>query len=267
MTDKQRAPATSTSYMPDVRQVSAGDIWTALKSGVADFAAAPLFGVFFGGICASVGLLFTAALTVYGMTWLVIPAAIGFPLVGPFVAIGLYEVSRRRAAGTPLKWKGILLVIFRHREQQFVYMGIVILCIFWVWIFLARILFAVFLGSKSFSSLMGFAEIVFMTSPGLGFLAFGTVIGAILAFVLFSATVIAMPMLIDRDIDVVSAVITSFNAVFKSPVPMIGWGAVIAVLVVLAMLPAFAGLVVVLPVLGHATWHLYTKVIVGAGDC
>ena len=164
MTDEHPTPVTHPSYMPDIRPISAGDVWTAFKAGLADFAAAPLFGVFFGGICAAVGLVFTAALTVYGITWLVIPAAIGFPLVGPFVAIGLYEVSRRRAAGTPLKWKGILLVIFRHREQQFVYMGIVILCIFWVWIFLARILFAVFLGSKSFSSLMGFAETIFTTS-------------------------------------------------------------------------------------------------------
>ncbi len=265
MNDKIPSPATHGSYLPEIRPVAASDIVAAFRAGVADFLAAPQFGLFFGGICAAVGLLILASMTVFEMTWMVIPVAVGFPLVGPFIAAGLYEVSRLRAAGMPLKWSEILLVIFRQREQQFVYIGIVILCIFWVWIFLARILFAVFLGSRSFSSLIDFVETVATTSSGLGFLAFGTVIGAVLAFVLFASTVIAMPLLIDRDIDVISAIITSFNTVYKSPTAMIAWGIAVAMLVILAMLPAFLGIIVVLPVLGHATWHIYVKAIVGAG--
>ena len=247
--------------LPEIRSVAAGDILAALKAGLADFIRAPLFGLFFGGIFAAGGLLILASLTLFDMPWMILPVAIGFPLVGPFVAVGLYEVSRRLAAGEPLGWREVLIVVFRQRERQLGWMAFVVLFIFWIWIYQVRLLLALFLGFKSFSSVDAFVTIVTTTPEGLGFLGVGTLVGAGLAFVLFSSTVIAIPLLLDSELDFVSAMITSFKTVFKSPVAMLGWGVIVTVLAVAAMLPAFLGLIVVLPVLGHATWHLYKRAV------
>lgn len=248
--------------MPQVRGVSLADVVSALKAGLADFRRAPLFGLLFGSIFAMGGLSILLFLTVVDTPWMIFPVAIGFPLIGPFVAAGLYEVSRRIAAGEPLEWRAILLLMVNQRERQLSWMAFVVLFIFWVWIYQVRLLMAVFLGFKSFSTIAEFVNVVTTTPDGLGFLAVGTLVGGGLALVLFCSTVIAIPLLLDRDLDFVSAMITSFRAVFSSPVVMLGWGFTITVLAVVAMAPAFLGLIVVLPVLGHATWHLYTRAVV-----
>ena len=259
MSDSDPARQRPVSSVPAAGIVAMGDISVALRAGVADFLAAPLFGLFFGGICAIGGLLILSSLTVLDAKWMMIPIAVGFPLVGPFIAVGLYEVSRRRAAGLPLDWGDILTVIFHQRERQFAYSGIIVMCIFWVWIFIARIVFAIFFGGQSLSGLMQFLEQATTTANGLVFLLVGTAFGAVLALVLFSATVVSLPMLVDRDVDLISAVITSFNTVANNPTAMLAWAAIITVGVVAAMIPFFVGLIVVLPVLGHATWHLYVR--------
>lgn len=250
--------------MPEIRPVALPDIGAALRAGVSDFVRAPLFGLFFGGFYAVGGLFILAALTVFDTSWMIIPVAIGFPLIGPFVAVGLYEVSRTLAAGEVLKWNKILLVVLRQRDRQLGWMAFVVLFIFWIWIYQVRLLLALFFGFKTFSSVGDFITLTTTSSEGLGFLFTGTVVGAFLAFVLFSSTVIAMPLLLDRDIDFVSAMITSFKTVFKSPVPMLTWGVVVTILAMAALLPLFLGMIIVLPILGHATWHLYTKAIAPA---
>ena len=247
--------------LPTIRTVVPDDIKNALKAGLADFMAAPAFGLFFGGIFFLGGLFILAALMIFKQTWLIIPVGIGFPLIGPFIAVGLYEVSRRRAAGQPLSWKEILLVVFRQRERQLGWMAFVVLFIFWVWMYQIRLLLAIFLGFKSFSSFDAFVNIITTTPEGIGFLGVGTIVGALLSLVLFSSTVIAMPLLLDRNVDMVSAMIVSFKAVFSNPVVMLTWGVIVAALVILALIPAFLGLLVVLPVLGHATWHLYASTV------
>lgn len=251
--------------MPKVRAVTRADIREALRRGVADFARAPLYGFFFGGIYAAGGMLILAALTVLDMPWMIIFVAVGFPLVGPFVAVGLYEVSRRLAAGRPLVWGEVLGVVVAQKDRQLAWMAFVVLFVFWIWIYQVRLLLALFLGLKPFSSLPDFLAVVTTTPEGIGFLAVGTVVGAGLAFVLFTATVVAMPLLLERDIDFITAIITSFRAVLASPAAMLGWGALVAALAMLAMVPAFLGLLFVLPVLGHATWHLYGRAVEPAG--
>lgn len=251
--------------MPEVRAVSPDDVISALKAGLADFRRAPLFGLFFGGIFTCGGLLILLFLTVLDIPWMIFPVAIGFPLIGPFVAAGLYEVSRRLAAGEPLEWRGILLLMARQRERQLSWMAFVVLFIFWIWIYQVRLLMALFLGFKSFSTTGEFIQVVTTTPDGLGFLAVGTVVGGVLALVLFCSTVISIPLLLDRELDFVSAMITSFKAVFSSPVVMLGWGVAITALAIAAMVPAFFGLLVILPILGHATWHLYTRAVVHDG--
>ena len=247
--------------MPEIRPVSLADVRAALRAGVADFARAPLFGLFFGSFYAIGGLLILGALTVFDNAWMIIPIAIGFPLVGPFIAVGLYEVSRPLAAGDLLDWNKVLLSVVRQRERQLGWMAFVVLFIFWIWIYQVRLLLALFFGFKTFSSVGDFITLITSTGEGLAFLFTGTLVGAFLAFVLFSSTVIAMPLLLDRDIDFVSAMITSFKTVFKSPLAMLGWGIIVTVLAILALLPVFLGLIIILPILGHATWHLYTRAI------
>lgn len=246
---------------PVMRPAEFADIGAALRDGWSDFKAYPLFGLFFGGIFALGGILIYFILNSYGAPWMVIPLAIGFPLLGPFVAVGLYEVSRRRMAGQPMSWSGVLLQVFEQRERQLGWMAFVVLFIFWIWVYQVRLLLALFLGFKMPHSVEGFITTIISTPEGFGFIVVGTVVGAALAAVLFSTTVFALPMLMEREIDFVTAMITSVAAVLKAPLPMLLFGAVIGAATLLALLPMFLGLVVVLPVMGHATWRLYTRLI------
>ncbi len=247
--------------LPAVREVTFADLRAALAAGWSDFIGAPAFGLFFGGIYTLGGLLILAFLTVLKAPWMIIPVAVGFPLLGPFVAVGLYEVSRRRLAGEPLKWKPILSVVIQQRNRQLGWTAFIVLFIFWIWIYQVRLLIALFLQSQNFSSIDGFITVLTTTQSGLTFLAVGTCVGAVLAFVLYATTVITMPLLLDRDIDFISAMIVSFKTIQRSPRTMIAWGAFIAVLTLIALAPAFLGLLIVLPVLGHATWHLYVRAV------
>jgi uncharacterized membrane protein len=242
---------------PKLRAVGFGDIGEALRRGLRDFARAPLYGLFFGGVYAVGGVAIYLFLLVYDAPWMIIPIGIGFPLIGPFVAAGLYEVSRRLAAGAPLSWKAVLVTVFRQRERQLGWMAFVVLFIFWIWLYQARILLAIFMGFSAPSSLEKFLQVVVSTQSGLTFLAVGTLVGLVLALILFSTTVFAIPMLLDTEIDFVTATLTSIRGVLASPLPMLGWGLVVTAATLVALAPIFLGLLVVLPVLGHATWHLY----------
>lgn len=252
---------TKLATMPIVNSITWGDIASSLKQGMMDFINAPLYGLLFGAIFAGGGVAIVAILTYLDAIWMTLPIAIGFPLIGPFVAAGLYEVSRRLDANQKLTWVGVLFTVFQQRERQMGWMAFVVLFIFWIWIYQIRILIALFLGFNTPSTLSGFVEIVFTTQAGLLFLMTGTIVGAVLALFLFAATVIAMPLLLDTELDFVTAMITSFKSVSTNLVPMIIWGLLVTLLAILAMIPAFLGLIIVFPILGHATWHLYTKTI------
>ncbi len=251
----------SQDAFPEIRAVTVGDLKSALRKGTADFLKAPSYGLFFGTVYAFGGLVLIAAVTVWGMHWLAYPLIIGFALIGPFVATGLYEVSRRLEAGAPLSWSRVLGVIWDQHRRELGWMAFVTLFIFWIWVYQARTLFVVFFGSKGFASYDGFVEAVFTTSNGWLFLVVGHIVGAIIAMVLFVLTVVSFPLLLDRECDFVTAMITSIRAVATSPVIMGGWGLFVVTSVVLAALPGFLGLLIVLPILGHATWHLYRRVV------
>lgn len=243
--------------VPKLRVVGFGDIGEAVRRGLRDFARAPLYGLFFGGVYALGGVAIYAFLVVYKIPWMIIPIAIGFPLIGPFVAAGCYEVSRRLADGQSLTWKAVLLTVFHQRERQLGWMAFVVLFILWVWIYQVRLLIALFMGFSASTNLEKFLVAVVSTPGGLTLLVVGSAIGLVLALVLFATTVFAMPMLLDNEIDFVTAVITSIKAVLASPVTMLAWGVLVTATTLLALAPVFLGLLVVLPVLGHATWHLY----------
>ena len=247
-------------YVPDIQSITTQDIRESLRRGWQDFSRAPSFGFFFSAVYVFGGMAMVYILAVTGKTWAVLPIVVGFPLIGPFATVGLYEVSRRLQKGEPLVWGEILGVVFREKDRQMPSIAAIILIFFLFWNFLAHMIFALFMGLSVMTNVSSSLD-VYLTSNGLSMLAVGSVVGGVLAFLLFSITVICLPLLLDREIDFVTAMITSFNAVLQNFVPMMVWAAVIVVLLVIGMLPAFLGLLVVLPLLGHATWHLYQRVL------
>lgn len=245
---------------PVVRPITARDIAEALGQGLRDFQAAPLYGLAFGALYAAGGIVILLCLTVFGLVYLAYPLAAGFALIGPFVAIGLYEVSRRLEAKQPLSVRDIWSTITSRSEIG--WMAFVTLFFFVIWMYQVRLLIALLIGLKaSFSSLHEFLTVVLTTNEGLVFLAVGNLVGAVLSLILFSLTVVSFPLLLDREVDFVTAMVTSVRSVVTSPLPMIGWAAVIVMLLIVSALPYFLGLLVTLPVLGHATWHLYRRIV------
>jgi uncharacterized membrane protein len=255
-------PSEAVSRKPDpvVRRITATDLVEAFGKGLRDFQAVPSYGLAVGAFYAAGGILVMLSVTALGMSYLAYPLAAGFALIGPFVAIGLYEVSRRRETGEPLSWSAIWRTMRSRGEIG--WMAFVTLFVFIVWMYQARLLIALFLGlNASFPTLQQFITVVLTTNEGLLFLFIGNAIGAALALILFSLTVVSFPLLLDRDVDFITAMITSVRAVVTSPVAMIGWAAVITVLLLISALPFFLGLLVTLPVLGHTTWHLYRRIV------
>jgi uncharacterized membrane protein len=262
--DESTPPGTLTPQRkraPAVNTVTAEDITASLKAGFADLLARPVMSGFFGFFYAVFGIVFIWCLVWVGAVWMVIPAAVGFPLVAPFAAAGLYEMSRRRQAGESFGWSDILTVMANQRKREMGWMAFVTLFVFWVWSYQVRLWLAIILQDSSFSDFGGFLEIVFFTPAGWTFLAVGTIVGAVLSAVLFSLTVVAMPMLLDRETDFVTAMITSVRVVAENPVVMLGWAAIISVTMLLSLAPAFLGLIFTLPILGHTTWHLYQRAV------
>ncbi|WP_420404519.1 DUF2189 domain-containing protein [Nisaea sp.] len=244
-----------------VRAATIGDVRNALAAGWRDFRTAPAFGLFFGSFFAFGGLSILAMAWALDLSYLAYPTAVGFSLIGPFAAVGLYEVSRRLSSGQPLAWKDILGVIVAQRRRELGWMAFVTMFMLIMWMYQVRVLLAIFLGFQSFTSFAGFLEVILTTTDGLLFLGLGHVFGAVLALILFSATAISFPLLLDQEHDFITAMITSFKTVTMSPAVMVGWAAVIGVTLYLSMIPLFLGLIVALPVLGHATWHLYRSLI------
>ena len=248
--------------MPRVNRITANDVIDALASGLADFRAAPVYGLAIGALFAAGGLFVILSAAALKMSYLSYPAAAGFVLIGPFAAVGLYEVSRRLSSGEELSWSTILRTMWAQKGRELSWMAFVVLFIQIMWMYQVRLLLALFLGFKSFATFDEFLTEIITTPEGLMFLAVGHVVGAILSLLLFSLTVISFPLLLEEDRDFITAMITSVRAVVTSPVPMIGWALVVTALLIVSMVPAFLGLIVVLPVLGHTTWHLYKKCVV-----
>lgn len=247
------------NQMPALDEVGWSDLAAALAAGWRDFRAAPLYGLAFSLVYVLGGWLVVWAVTAKGQLWWTLPAAAGFPILGPFIACGFYEISRRLEAGEALDWPGIAGVILRQKDRQIPSIAAVIVIFFLFWNFLSHMIFALFLGHATLTNITT-SLTVFLTPEGLTMLVVGTAVGAVFATVLYAITVISLPLLLDREVDFVTAMISSFALVRDNPLVMLGWGALIGVSLFLAMLPGFLGLLVVLPVLGHASWHLYRRV-------
>lgn len=245
---------------PQIRRITIADVGAALAAGVRDFATAPLYGLFFGGFYAAAGLLLLALLFLLDLHFLVYPLAAGFALVAPFVASGVYEVSRRLEAGETLSWTGVFTAILRGGGRDMGWMAIVTTFSLIIWIDIAAFVYLMFFGLHPLG-LSELFEAVTTTFDGALFLLIGNATGAFLAFAVFSLTVISFPLLLHRDLDFVTAMIASVQSVFRNPVPMLLWALIILACLTVCVLSLFLGLLVFLPVLGHASWHLYRRVI------
>jgi uncharacterized membrane protein len=246
------------SPLPEIRQVAASDIAESLRGGLRDFLRAPAFGIFFSAVYVAGGVTFWQVFSAAGQEWWLIPFILGFPLLAPFAAIGLYEVSRRIEAGEPLYWREVLGVVFAQKDRQLPSMAMVILLMFMFWVFVAHTTFALFMGLSALTNITSSPGIL-LEGNGPIMLVVGTLIGAGFALALFAFTVVGLPLLLEREVDFITAIITSVQAVTANPVTLLLWGAVIAGLMFLGMLPMFLGLFVVLPILGHASWHMYRR--------
>lgn len=244
----------------EVLAADASDLRAALAAGWRDFRRAPGYGLFFALVYVLGGWLILAALTLQGQVWWTIPAMAGFPILGPFIACGFYEVSRRLEAGQPLVAREVLGVVWRQKDRQIPSMAAVIVVFFLFWNFLSHIIFALFLGRSTLTNISTSFQ-VFLTPEGMGMVAFGTLVGALLAGLLFALTVVSLPLLMDREVDFITAMLTSVACVRASPVAMLAWAMLIATGLGLGMALGFLGLFLVLPLFGHASWHLYRRVI------
>ncbi len=249
--------------LPMIGKVTVSELIASLSAGWRDFKAAPLFGIFFSGfyVLVGLGLVITKAGT---LSW-VLALTLGFPLVGPFAAVGLYEVSRRLEASEPLEWGAILGVVWGERNRQVPWVGAIVLLYFILSTFLIHLVFALILGPSALinisSSLGALASV-----RGVILIVAELALGAVLALFLYSVTVVSVPLLLDKEVDFISAMILSFQTVQANRVVLFIWALIVAALLFLAMLPLFLGLFVILPILGHATWHLYRRALYDASE-
>jgi len=261
MTDVQVEPAGSSP--PEINQITLSTLAHALRLGWRDFRAAPMFGLFFAGVYVLSGLLMAYVTQRTGQSYWLVLAAFGFPLFGPFAAVGLYEVSRQLEKGAHPEWRAVLGCVWRQKDRQVPSICAITVFIFLFWFFIAHMIFALFLGLTTMTNISNSLD-VFLTLNGMTMLLVGSGVGAALAFLIFSITATGLPLLLDREIDYVTAMIVSVQSVTRNLPIMLVWGGMVAILLFVGMVPAFLGLMVVLPVLGHATWHLYRAVLAPA---
>jgi uncharacterized membrane protein len=255
LSETTHAPA---SAIPEPRRITTAELRAALTAGWRDFTRAPLYGVMFSAVYVLGGMIMYAIFSASAAEYWFIPIAVGFPILAPFAATGLYEVSRRLESGQPLGLRAVAGVVFAQKDRQVPSMAMFILLVFMFWVFLAHTIFALFFGLQPIT---GSNWSMLLSANGLTMLAVGGAIGGVMAAMFYALTVVSLPLILDREVDFISAMIASFGCVAANPSVMAIWAAMIAGGLFLGMVPLFLGLFIVLPVFGHATWHLYRALL------
>ncbi|ODT72776.1 MAG: hypothetical protein ABS75_02940 [Pelagibacterium sp. SCN 63-23] len=247
--------------MPVIRHISLADLGDALARGVADFWARPSHYVLLMLIYPILGIVLTIWMNGY-YTWpLLYPLIGGFALIGPVAALPLYEISRRREAGLDPSWRDAINVIHSPAIGSIIAVGVMLLFLFTLWLTSAQALYESLFGAAPPQTLWGLLNQVMAEPGGMTLIIAGTGLGALFALIALATSVIAFPLLLDRDAGAYVAVETSMRAMLRNPVPILAWGCIVGIGVFLSALTLFVGLAVVLPILGHATWHLYRKLV------
>lgn len=242
-----------------VREVGDDRPWYWLAAGWRDLIRVPALSLSYGILFSATGYALTWWLYSADVLYLIIPLAAGFALVGPVAAVGLYDISRRLEAGRPVSLGAFILAVF-SRAETLAAMGLVLMLAFLVWMEIALLIFAFFFGDKSISA-RAFTETVFFGPESLPFLVTGTVAGAVLSAAIFAISVVSLPLLLDRDVAVPAAIETSLRAVNRNRKALALWAMIIAVFTSVGAATFLVGLVVTLPLIGHATWHAYRDLI------
>jgi len=250
-----------TQAQPKVRTIGLADLTDALARGWDDFTAMPSHAVFLCLIYPVVGFVLFRLMLGANVLPLLFPLAAGFALIGPLAALGLYEMSRRREQGLEVSWKHALDVFRSPSLGAIIVLGLMLVAIFLVWIAVAQAIYVANFGYAPAASMPDFVNQVLTTPAGWTLAIVGNAVGFLFAVLVLTLGVVSFPLLLDRDVGVATAVLTSVRAVLANPFTMAVWGLIVAALLLAGSLPAFIGLAVVMPVLGHATWHLYRKVI------
>ena len=246
---------------PEVRHIGTADLKDALAKGVDDFKEMPTHLAFIGLIYPLLGICLAALTFVDNALPLIFPLVSGFALLGPLAAVGLYELSRRRELGLDTSWEHLFDVLRSPSLPAILALGFVLMIIFAVWLAVAQGLYEWLYGPMAPDSYTQFLKDVLTTRRGWTLIVLGHAIGLVFAAVVLSISVISFPMLLDRDIGAACAVQTSLRAVMANPRTMALWGLIVAALVMIGSAPLLVGLAVVMPILGHASWHLYRHTI------
>jgi uncharacterized membrane protein len=244
-----------------IRRIGAADIGDALAKGFRDFGVSRADVVFLCLIYPVIGLVLARLAAGYDMLPLLFPLASGFALIGPFAAVGLYEMSRQREQGAEVGWVEALGVVRAPSFPSILLLGLALTAIFAIWLGAAWGIYAVTLGPEPPASPSAFLRDVLTTDMGWVMIIVGIGVGFLFAVLVLTISVVSFPLLLDRDVGVTTAVMTSIRAVAANPGTMAMWGLIVAGGLVVGSIPLFIGLAIVLPVLGHATWHLYRKVV------
>jgi uncharacterized membrane protein len=253
--------ASTSPSRPVVRRISPSDLYQSLARGVDDFVAMPSHAVFLCVIYPLLGLLLVGMTLGNSMLPLAFPIAAGFALVGPLAAIGLYELSRRREAGLDSSSSHAFDVLHSPSLGAIVALGFLLMAIFLVWLAVAQAVYVANFGYAAPVSMRRFVAEVFNTPAGWNLIFVGTGIGFLFAVFVLAISAISFPLLLDRDVGAAVAVLTSLRVVAENPLTMALWGLIVAALLLIGSIPFFLGLTVVMPVLGHATWHLYRRAV------
>lgn len=249
--------------VPVIRKIDLADLTDALKKGVDDFMAAPTQLIFLAIIYPIVGLFLARLSFGYHVLPLIFPLVAGYALIGPFAAVGLYEMSRQRELGREISWTDAFAIFRSPSLDAIGAVGFVLMVVFVIWLIAALTLYDVLFPDPP-DSISEFLGEIFATGRGWALIILGHALGFIFAVVALTIGVISFPLLVDRDVGAVVALQTSVRAVLANPIPMAAWGLIVGVLLALGTVPFFIGLAIVMPVLAHATWHLYRKIVESA---
>lgn len=252
---------TAHSPAPVVRKISNADIWQSLRQGFDDFTAYRSDVLFLCATYALVGLVMARMAFGMHLLPLLFPLASGFAIVGPLAAVGLYEMSRMRERGVEVGWSNAFDVLKAPAIGGIAALGLLLVALFLTWLGTAWAIFQLTMGGTAPAAPAAFVREVLFTAPGQTMIVVGMGVGFVFALLAMMISVVSFPMLLDRDAGLDTAIRTSFRAVIENPGPMALWGAVVAASLLAGSALFFVGLMVAVPVLGHATWHLYRKLV------
>jgi uncharacterized membrane protein len=252
--------------LPAIRTIGPADLKDALRRGIDDFQAMPTHAAFLSLIYPLVGLVIGRAMLGYELVPMLFPLAAGFALIGPFAAIGLYELSRQREQGGTPHWTGAFDVWHAPSFGSIVALGAMLFVVFGVWIAIAHSIYIAHFGYREPQSLFVFLNQVLTTREGWSMMLIGNTVGFLFAVAVLSISAVSFPLLLDRKVGLAAAMLTSVRVVIENPITMALWGVIVAAALILGSLPFLLGLPIVMPILGHATWHLYRKAVVPDGS-